>query len=85
MREGNNAELNDSQISPLNASHFVTILSSIKGVHPEYEEHLQQLIDKREQTLEKARLYRDYRLECVEKMFDAETRQVKKDYMVCFK
>jgi len=54
----------------------------LKGTHPEYEERLQQLIDKRKQTLEKARLYRDYRLECVEKMFDAETRQVEEDYLV---
>lgn len=54
------------------------------GTHPEYEERLQQLIDKREQTLEKARLYRDYRLECVEKMFDAEQRQVEEDYLVYF-
>lgn len=52
-----------------------------EGTHPEYEERLQQLIDKRKQTLEKARLYRDYRLECVEKMFDAETRQVEEDYL----
>lgn len=52
-----------------------------EGTHPEYEERLQQLIDKREQTLEKARLYRDYRLECVEKMFDAEQRQVEEDYL----
>ncbi|CAI2165496.1 1988_t:CDS:10 [Funneliformis geosporum] len=53
-----------------------------EGTHPEYEERLQQLIDKREQTLEKARFYRDYRLGCVERMFDAEKRQVEDDYML---
>ncbi|CAJ0650019.1 4892_t:CDS:2 [Entrophospora sp. SA101] len=51
-----------------------------EGIHPEYEEQLQQLIEKREQMLEKARLYRSYRLECVEKMFEAEIKQVEKDY-----
>ncbi|CAG8524940.1 11083_t:CDS:10 [Funneliformis mosseae] len=53
-----------------------------EGTHPEYEERLQQLIDRREQTLEKAKLYKNYRLGCVEKMFDAETRQVEEDYML---
>ena len=53
-----------------------------EGVHPEYEEQLQYLIERREQMLEKAKLYRDYRLECVEKMFEAEIKQVEKDYMV---
>jgi hypothetical protein len=65
-------------------THEFALYIFVKGTHPEYEERLQQLIDKRQQTLEKAKLYRDYRLKCVEKMFDAETRQVEEDYLVYF-
>ncbi|CAJ0651322.1 6581_t:CDS:2 [Entrophospora sp. SA101] len=52
-----------------------------EGIHPEYEERLQQLIEKREQTLEKIRLHKNYKIQCVQKMFDLETQLVEDNYL----
>ncbi|CAG8520962.1 2440_t:CDS:2, partial [Acaulospora morrowiae] len=51
-----------------------------EGTHPEFEERLQQIIDKRERAIESHALALIYRRQCIQKEFEAETLRVDEYY-----
>lgn len=52
------------------------------GTHPEFEERLQQIIDKREQMLEQHALALNYQRQCIQKEYEAETLRLEESYQV---
>ncbi|CAG8720696.1 17990_t:CDS:2 [Cetraspora pellucida] len=51
-----------------------------EGTHPEFEERLQQIIDKREQMLEQHALALSYQRQCIQKEYEAETLRLEESY-----
>ncbi|CAG8565736.1 11879_t:CDS:2, partial [Acaulospora colombiana] len=51
-----------------------------EGTHPEFEERLQQIIDKRDRAIESQELALTYRRQCIQKEFEAETLRVDEYY-----
>ncbi|CAG8756446.1 21221_t:CDS:2 [Gigaspora margarita] len=51
-----------------------------EGTHPEFEERLQQIIDKREQMLEQHALALNYQRQCIQKEYEAETLRLEESY-----
>ncbi|CAG8591501.1 13311_t:CDS:2, partial [Cetraspora pellucida] len=51
-----------------------------EGTHPEFEERLQQIIDKREQMLEQHALALTYQRQCIQKEYEAETLRLEESY-----
>ncbi|CAG8514452.1 8645_t:CDS:2 [Paraglomus occultum] len=50
------------------------------GTNSDFQESLQELIEIRDNTVTKAELYREYLLECVKRMYEAEASQAEEDY-----
>ena len=55
---------------------------SFPGTNSDFEERLQELIEIRDDTILKAELYREYLLDCVKRMYEAEASQAEEDYSV---
>ena len=59
-------------------------LLTAAGSHPEFVNRLHDLERERDESIEKANMWRDYQLQCAEAMYKTETEQAEQEYMVGF-
>ncbi|CAG8565834.1 16666_t:CDS:2 [Racocetra fulgida] len=79
--EREDAESSASMIFNEQLKHIDEEIKAVReGTHPEFEERLQQIIDKREQMLEQHALALNYQRQCIQKEYEAETLRLEESY-----